>query len=214
MASRNVSRWLAVVVLVLVGVTTTSAHGWTAEQQLAHEDRLSSMGAVVDGCAADPGAPGCPEVSMVVYPEAVAEDTPETGYGPPVLPAPTRATLSRHSAGVCGVSASAPQRYVNIYSDYSVRGRATNHCFSGQGVTYQEVHATLQRQYLGGGWQNLAAKSARRFGAGYVTTPYARYNCNHRSLRLYRTEGLGYSVVRGVGYTGINRKYEDHTCPS
>lgn len=206
------ARLLATTCLVL-GLTATNAYGWTAAQQATHEEYLTSVGAVAGGCAANPGASGCPDVSTVVYLPSIVEGSDETGYAPLLDPLSTQSSTAA-ATNQCGVSATRPERYVNIRSSYAIRGRASNQCFQvpTRPVVYQEVYASLERQYLGGGWQNLDTKSARRFGPGIVTTPYAFWDCNHIELRLYRVNALGYSVVGPTGFIGVNRKYEDWTC--
>jgi len=148
-----------------------------------------------------------------VYLPSIVDDTDDTGYAPLADPVATESSTAA-ATNQCGVSATRPERYVNIRSSYAIRGRASNQCFQvpGRPVIYQEVYASLERQYLGGGWQNLDTKSARRLGAGIVTTPYAFWDCDHINLRLYRVNALGYSVIGGVGFIGVNRKYEDWTC--
>lgn len=213
----SVQRFGRLGLLFLFGVTAASSHAWTPEQQASHEKYLSRVGAVVGGCAANPGATGCPKVTKVVYAPSVGEESRITGYGPRMSAGPTQPTAASVAPGYqCGVFATKPQKYVNLSSDYSIRGRGSNQCFQvpGRPVNYQEVYATLERQYVGGtgGWQRLDQEKANKFGPGLVTTFYATYNCDHISLRLYRVSAFAYSVIDGVGFPGTNRKYEDWTC--
>lgn len=202
-----------------------------ATAQAVHEAWLQQVGAFgeVQGCEANPGASGCPAVDAAVYadlpdpgvslPEIDLPDLPidltgpfTEGYGPQTQ------TVAAAAAGPpreCTLSASKPQRYVNIRSDYSMRGRATSFCFKTpkRAVSRQVAIASLQRQFLGGGWLTLDTKQDSAPGPGKVTSPYAFYDCDHIDLRLYRTRALGFATINGKLYTDVKYAYEDWTCP-
>lgn len=170
-------------------------------------------------CAADPFASKCPKVNVVNYPDSLDASKTEGSialYGPVVEGGIRSRRRGVHKSGhgtgtVCGVYASVPE--IIFVDTHRARGTGTNHCLSGQGVTYHEVTTHLQREDGFGGWTTLAGAFSSMYAAGVVQAT-ARYDCNHTRYLQYRTEALGYSVVRGVGYFGVNRKGAGHTCPS
>ena len=120
------------------------------------------------------------------------------------------------SGSACGVRAEWPARtYYQSTFNYYIRSRGINHCFSGQGVSRMEAWVTLWRERLDNqeGWTRLDTKEATPInGAGQQYTPYATWDCNHTRSLYYRAEAAAYSVVRGTGYFGVNRKTDALTC--
>ena len=90
----------------------------------------------------------------------------------------------------------------------------TNHkCKRFVGVSYQEAGSTLARWNKGERrYVSLATDYANKSGGGSLRELYVGYNCNHDSVRTYRNDAYGYSVVRGRGYYQPDARYENWTC--
>ena len=128
------------------------------------------------------------------------------------------ATPMDHGTGAaCGLRADGPERtYYSGTHDWYIRGRTMNHCLNGQGVTRMEAYVSLQRERLDGeeGYTQLDSKAATPHnGATLQYTPYATWDCNHNRSLLYRVESSAYSVVRGTGWFGVQRRTDNRACP-
>jgi len=117
--------------------------------------------------------------------------------------------MSHPGGTVCGVNAGRPEKFAIFAGQHGVRAKSKNHCYSP--ATYQEVYASLQDRFRSR-WRNLDSEYAKRSGPGTIETPFAWYDCFHFDTREYRNEGMAYSVVRGRGYVGVNRKYLTTRC--
>lgn len=244
MVLSSTTRRRAVVALAVLGCAVLSAPAGandavTAVNQTQFNAAMTAYGvntAGVGGCARNPWAAGCPTVTSVVSTLteiACASDGADVAVEmggtcddanslvmfpyAASYPDPYVASPRGHGTGsACGVRADGPQRlyYTNTLNWY-MRGRAINHCLSGQGVSRMEAYVTLQRERLDGreGWTNLDSEAAPvSSGAGWQYTPYATWDCNHHRALLYRVEAVGYSVVRGVGWFGVNRRADYRHC--
>jgi hypothetical protein len=97
--------------------------------------------------------------------------------------------------------------------DYWILGDARNICELGAPVSYQELDLWLQR-YNNGSWHDLPYvwewDSQNYPGEQFLGV---WFNCNHTTLRYYRDYAMGYAIVQGTGYAGINKKVDAFTCP-
>lgn len=176
-------------------------------------------------CAANPWRAGCPKVKEVhfsvptdvdappvseptsetVDPSPPAEDE-ATNFGPVLnIASGEKASAAGHPAGfACGVYANYPEFY---FADNTkkIRASGVNHCTGNASnpVTFTQVDEEMRR--YDGGWATLRRDNHYIYGPGYaVGRTY--YDCNHSRILTYRSHALGYSVVRGVGYSGVNYK--------
>jgi hypothetical protein len=169
------------------------------------------------GCLNDPLKEGCPPVRRIQLisesSEAVLTGARAAAYG--------RAARS----GVRAKASQTPQCAVNgdppsiwyYGGTHWVHGPAQNTCTIY--ASSQELYATVQRFQKNSStgvyfWASLAQAHAGPSPGGRTISAKAIYDCRHQSEYSYRTEGLGYAVVAGVGYIETDYGYSNHTCPT
>lgn len=198
---------------LLVAVSTASA------DEAVLQVRPETVAAIPPGsCAANPSAQGCPRVDRIVDVEETSPDG-STAFAPltagnlsAVASRRTRHTASASQAVgfACAVQSWDPVKLFHSGGDAFIRASGANECKDGVGVSYQELYVSLQR-WVDDTWQQLATNRAVRYGSGRISE-IAGFNCHHERLIAYRTEAFAYAVVKGVGYTGTDRAYQNHSC--
>lgn len=169
-------------------------------------------------CAANPEAKGCPPVDRIVDIEERSPDG-STAFAPlssgdftasASRRARRKASVAQAVGFACAVQSWDPVKLFHSGGDAFIRASGANECRAGVGVSYQELYVSLQR-WVDDTWQQLATNRAVRYGSGRISE-IAGFNCHHERLIAYRTEAFAYAVVNGVGYTGTDRAYQNHTC--
>ncbi len=206
-----------IILVCFMAASTASAAENPARPPVQVPAEVSAV-APPGSCAADPTAERCPPVKRIVSVEEQADDG-STSFAP--LPDDEKASASRRRARrkvtaaqavgfACAVQSWDPVKLFHPGGDAFIRASGANDCRAGVGVTYQELYVSLQR-WLNDRWENLATNRAVRYGSGRISE-IAGFNCHHERLIAYRTEAFAYAVVNGVGYTGTDRAYQNHTC--
>lgn len=178
-------------------------------------------------CLNDPTRQGCPAVKRIEVspssepidagpPPAVSED-PAASSGVSYGPAPQaqasrsgRKARAAQAAYACYLK-SLENDIIYVSGNYKARGRGQNRC--SPPVTWTETYVSLRRYEAGPGWYTLDTASATSAGPSNHDL-YARYDCDHDRTLAYDTQTFGYAVLNGIGYSGVDHLYVNHTCPA
>lgn len=150
-----------------------------------------------ESCAHSPSRHGCPRVSRIVVVGRGSRQLARASVIPPGF--------------ACADRAYAPSvtRKGRPLGRRKAQARAVNECRTGVGVSYQELYAMLKR--FEHRWINLNTKRVTHVGGGRISAT-TRFRCRSRRLKAYESEAFAYSVVKGVGYVGTNRRYDNLRC--